>query len=317
MRKLCAFASILTIATVAIFFTACNNESETKPEATTPVDSAKLIVERGQYLANHVAVCIDCHSKRDITKFSLPVIAGTEGAGGITFGAGDGVPGEVTPPNITPAALKDWGDDEIAKAMTMGINKKGDTLFPMMPYHNYSRLAKDDIYAIIAYLRTLKPIDSTTPPRKLMITPAQYGPLTQTDLTKNVRPDTTDMVKYGEYVITMAACGECHTPRTPQGPDFSKAYAGGFVFKTPFFNVGVANITPDSTTGIGNWTEAAFVEKFRTNSSAEVVNKNPGKENSIMPWSMYGKMNDTDLKAIYAFLRTVPSVKNKVEKYPK
>jgi hypothetical protein len=89
------------------------------------------------------------------------------------------------------------------------------------------------------------------------------------------------------------------------------------VFKTPMFQVTVANITPDSTTGIGSWTEDAFVAKFRTNSSDEVVNKNPGKQQSVMPWAMYGKMKEEDLKAIYAYLRTVPPVKNKVEKWPK
>lgn len=49
----------------------------------------------------------------------------------------------------------------------------------------------------------------------------------------------------------------------------------------------------------------------------EVVNRHPGKENSIMPWSTYGKMKDEDPKVIYAFLRTVPPVSNMVEKYPK
>jgi mono/diheme cytochrome c family protein len=143
------------------------------------------------------------------------------------------------------------------------------------------------------------------------------GGLPQVDLSKNVRPDPSDKVKYGGYLTTFASCAECHTPMGPQGPDFSKAFAGGFVFATPFFKVAVSNITPDSATGIGTWTEEAFLQKFKANSAPERVNANPGRENSIMPWAMYGKMNDEDLKAIYAFLRTVPPVNNKVEKYPK
>lgn len=315
MKKLIAFAAICVIA--AFYFSSCNNNAD-QPAATDGADSLKKVVERGDYLANHVAVCIDCHSKRDITKFSLPVVPGTEGGGaGFPFGEAEGVPGMVWAPNITPAALKDWTDDEIIKAMTQGINKKGDTLFPIMPYHHYSKMAKDDIKAIVAYIRTLKPIDSLTPPRKINIPASMFGPLPAATLESNTRPDPSDKVKYGEYMTNFAACAECHTPMGAQGPDFSKVFAGGFVFNTPFFKVAVANITPDSATGIGSWTEEMFVQKFRTNSSDANVNRDPGKENSIMPWAMYGKMKDEDLKAIYAYLRTVKPINNKVEKYPK
>ena len=150
-----------------------------------------------------------------------------------------------------------------------------------------------------------------------MIPASMYGPMPQNDIAQNVKPDPSDKVKYGEYVVTMASCGNCHTPMGPQGPDLSKKFAGGFVFDLGLFKVTVGNITPDSATGIGSWTEEAFLQRFKANSAAERVNANPGRENSIMPWAMYGKMKEDDLKAIYAFLRTVPPVSNKVEKYPK
>lgn len=302
---------------MAIVYLSSCNDNKTEPQATDNKDSLAKVLARGEYLANYVAVCTDCHSARDITKWSLPVVPGTEGGGsGFPFGKEEGVPGTIFPPNITPFALKDWSDDDIAKAMTVGVNKKGDTLFPIMPYHNYSRMAKDDIYAIIAYIRTLKSIDSLKPPRKLDIPMSMLGPLPAPDLSKNVRPDPSDKIKYGEYLTTFASCAECHTPMGPQGPDMSKPYAGGFVFATPFFKVGVANITPDST-GIGAWTEDAFVAKFQGNSADAKVNSNPGRENTIMPWAQYGKMKEEDLRAIYAYLRTVKPISNKVEKWPK
>jgi hypothetical protein len=190
----------------------------------------------------------------------MPVVPGTEGGGSaFPFGEAVGVPGEVTSPNITPFALKDWTDEEIVRAITRGINKKGDTLFPIMPYHSYSKMAKSDINAIVAYLRTLKPIERTTPPRNLKIPASMFGPLPSGDLEHNNIPDTSDQLKYGAYMTTIAACAECHTPMGPQGPDFSKIYAGGFVFNTPMFKVAVSNITPDSATGIGVWTEEMFV----------------------------------------------------------
>ena len=317
MKKIFVLAGLALTVTAVLYMTSCKDKKAAAPAAGQD-DSLQQLVTRGEYLANHVNVCIDCHSIRDTGKFSLPVVPGTEGGGaGFPFGKAEMVPGEIWAPNITPYALKDWTDEEIIRALTRGINKKGDTLFPMMPYPHYARMAKSDIQALVAYLRTLQPIERTVPARKLEIPMSMLGPLPDGNLDNNKIPDPSDQVAYGEYMINAAACAECHTPMGPQGPDMSKMYAGGFVFTTPMFKVAVANITPDSATGIGSWTEKMFLDKFRNNASAEVVGRNPGRENSIMPWSMYGKMKDEDLKAIYAYLRTVKPVSNKVEKYPK
>lgn len=320
MRKLLLFSFAVLFILSAILFPGCNNADKEKETstATSNEDSLKKVVERGSYLAHHVAICMDCHSKREFTKFSLPPAPGTEGFGAsFPFGEAEGIPGEIWAPNITPKRLSGWTDDEIARAVAHGVNKTGDTLFPIMPYINYSKMAKDDLYAIIAYLRTLPSSDSTVPARKLAIPMSALPPLPEFAIEKNVRPDPSDKLKYGQYLVTMASCGFCHTPQNKDGsPDFSKAFSGGFVFKTPMFQVTVANITPDSTTGIGSWTEDAFLAKFRSNSSDEMVNKNPGKQQSVMPWAMYGKMKEEDLRAIYAYLRTIPPVKNKVVKWP-
>jgi mono/diheme cytochrome c family protein len=312
---------LLSFITVLGFFIACTSNESKEQTATTSTstteDSAKAVLARGDYLVNNVSMCLVCHSERDATKFGMPVKPGTEGGGAPhSFGESMGIPGEITPPNITPFGLKDWTTDDIIKAITAGINKKGDTLFPLMPYHSYSRLAKDDIQSIAAYIHSLKPIENTTPPKKLMITPAMYGPLPVVNLDQNKRPDPSDKVKYGEYLVTAAVCSDCHTPMTPQGaPDFSKAFSGGFHFKNPVVDVTVANITPDSTTGIGSWTEEVFLAKFKTNLAATEKGDNPGKLQTEMPWGHYAKMKDEDLKAIYAYLRTVPPVKNKVVKW--
>jgi len=316
MRKIIVLAAIALIAFATTWFSSCKEKKSTT--TTSTADTSTSLLARGEYLANHVTVCMDCHSIRDTGRFSMPIVPGTEGGGaGFAFGKAEGIPGEVTPPNITPYALKDWSDDDIIKAMTGGINKKGDTLFPIMPYHNYSKMAKEDINAIIAYIRTLKPIERTVPPRKFFIPASMFGPLPAATLDQNKIPDPSDKVKYGGYLTTIGSCSDCHTPMTQQGPDFSKMFAGGFVFDLGFMKVAVSNITPDSATGIGTWSEDVFVSKFKNNSSDAVVNTHPGRQNTIMPWAMYGKMKEDDLKAIYAFLRTVKPITNKVEKYPK
>jgi mono/diheme cytochrome c family protein len=323
MKKFFVLPALLILCIVAIYFSSCNN-SKTEPEAsiTSNKDSLDKVLKRGEYLTLHVAMCVDCHGKRDFSKYSGPVVPGSEGGGGEEFGQKLGVPGVVYARNITPDAetgIGTWADDDIMKAITQGISKNGDTLYPIMPYYNLNHMAKEDLQSIIAYIRTLKPIKNKIPARHLMApTMAFYNPkFLQPTVDGNVRPPESDRVKYGEYMVTLADCGTCHTPMTPQGPDMSRPFAGSFLFDAGSFKVNSANITSDSATGIGTWTEERFLNKFTAYREEKSFNFNPGKQNSFMPISAYAGMKDDDLKAIYAYLHTVRPITNKVEKYPK
>jgi len=322
MKKLIAFATVCTSIFAAVYITSCNNNSESPKETDKVKDSLAKAVEKGSYLANHVAACIHCHSKRDFSKFSGPVVPGTEGGGGGLFDHTilDAIPGTIYSANITPdteTGIGSWTDDEILRAITQGINKKGDTLFPIMPYANYNRMAKEDLLNIIAYLRTLKPIKNTVPARKLMIPIAMAypGPALQPSVEKNVRPGISDQIKYGEYLSMVADCATCHTPFVKGQPDFAHMYGGGNVFNVDNFHVASANITPDSS-GIGNWDEDQFLNKFTLYREEKNYNYNPGLKNTVMPLVDYSGMKDSDLKALYAYLRTVKPVTNYVVKYP-
>jgi hypothetical protein len=303
------------------FFIACNN-NETGSSTNNPAkeDSMKLMVERGKYLAHHVALCMDCHSQRDFTRFSGPPKEGTEGTGGDSFNDKLDVPGIIYARNITPDTVNGigkWTDDEIARAITRGISKNGDTLFPLMPYPHYNGMSKEDLYSIIAYLRTLKPSSNKVPERKLMIPMAMaYPPLQSESPEKNSKPDVSDMVKYGGYIMNSAACMDCHTPMDKGQFVMQKFMAGGRKFDMGSFVVTSPNITADSATGIGKWSEDMFLEKFKLYRDKATYSSNPGKINSIMPWSMYANMNDFDIKAIYRYLRTLPAVNNHIDKYP-
>ena len=95
-------------------------------------------------------------------------------------------------------------------------------------------------------------------------------------------------------------------------------FAGGFEFPLPTGGiVRSANITPDKETGIGNWTETDFVNRFKTYADTAYKPKtiSAGEFNTMMPWTMYCTMNPEDLKAIYAWLRTVKPVNNRVVKF--
>lgn len=275
-------------------------------------------IERGRYLANSVASCIDCHSERDWNKFAGPLVEGTSGRGGEEFSQKFGFPGKFYAKNITPYALKDWTDGELLRAITSGVNKQGKALFPVMPHPNYGRLDREDIYSIIAYLRTLDPIEYSVPesepdfPMNFIINTiprkAEFSRI----------PDPDNPVAYGAYLFTAAACNDCHTQQDKGEPVPGMALAGGFEFPMPKGGiVRSANITPDPASGIGNWTEEDFVNRFKTYSDSSYISPDvkQGEFNTVMPWTMFSNMRAEDLKAIYAYLRTVKPVSNKVVKF--
>lgn len=322
MKKLIALAAIVLCIITATYFSSCNN-NDSEQQAKAKEDSIKNVIARGDYLANHVSACIHCHSQRDFSKYAGPTIPGSEGGGGqkLDHSILDAIPGTLYAKNITPdkeTGIGDWTDDEVLRAITQGINKNGDTLFPIMPYASFNRMAKEDLMSIIAYIRTLKPIKNKIPARQLMIpiSMAYPGPALQKSVDGNTRPTESDKVKYGEYLITIADCGTCHTPFVKGQSDFSRHYAGGNTFNAGKFKVNSANITPDST-GLGAWTEDRFMNKFIVCREEKGYNYDPGTANTIMPVVDYAGMTDNDLKAIYAYLKTVKPVNNKVEKYPK
>lgn len=279
------------------------------------IEATPEMIKRGEYLANHVCVCIDCHSSRDWSKFSGPIIDGTQGKGGEAFTRDFGFPGNFYSKNITPANIGNWTDGEVLHAITCGVDKNGKALFPVMMYQSYRTMDKDDITAIIAYIRTLKPIQNETKPAEpdfpmnfIINTIPQKAAFT-------TRPSKENIIDYGKYLVNAASCSECHTNvirgKKIEGMDF----AGGreFIFPGPKKIVS-ANITPDKETGIGYWTEEAFVNKFKSFEDKSTLQhyKSPKDFQSVMPWNMYAGMDTTDLRAIYAYLKTLKPINNKV-----
>lgn len=104
------------------------------PDVGNPPESIRLTnnsetLNRGKYLANHVMLCIDCHSKRDFSLYSGPPIPGTEGAGGEIFDQDLGFPGRFISPNITPFNLKSYSDGELFRLITTGVKKRWKSHF--------------------------------------------------------------------------------------------------------------------------------------------------------------------------------------------
>jgi mono/diheme cytochrome c family protein len=275
-------------------------------------------IERGNYLAHHVTVCIDCHSTRDWTKFSGPVTPGTEGKGGEMFNQALGFPGSFVSANITPYHLSGWSDGEIYRAITSGVGKGTRPFFPVMPYPYYGQLDTDDIYAIIAYIRSLQPIPFDPPasvadfPMNIILhmIPSAAHPAKA--------PLPSDSLLYGKYLVLAGGCIECHTEADSKGKLIQgMEFAGGREFQMPWGIIRSANITSDPETGIGKFTPQVFINRFKAydpsiNKLASVKNND---FNTIMPWSMYAGMTTSDLSSIFRYLHTLKPVRNLVVKF--
>ncbi len=282
------------------------------------IDYTPERLARGKYLANSVNVCMDCHSKRDWSKFSGPIVAGQLGQGGERFDQSVGMPGVIYSKNITPEGIARYSDGELFRLITTGVTKEGRAMFPLMPYPYYGKMDREDIYSVIAYVRSLAPVKNDVPDSQLDFPLNFIVNTIPHSATLQNKPDTTDMLAYGAYLTNASGCVECHT-QVNKGQIISElAFGGGREFKFPDGSTVISsNITPDEQAGIGKWTKEDFIARFKifADSSYTTPTVAPGEFNTIMPWTMYAGMTKTDLGAIYAYLRSVKPIPAKVEKF--
>jgi len=313
-----SFVTLLLIVLVTGYLYLALYLPNPEPASNITVEITEEKVERGRYLANHVSVCMDCHAVRDWSLFTAPPLEGTIGAGGDRFGRDMGLPGEVYAKNLTPTNLADYTDGELFRAITTGIDHHDKVLFPIMPFGLYSHMAEEDVFAIIAYLRTLEPREGDYPAAELdfplnLIINTLGGSYTGPKTTPS--PGT---IAYGKYVTTIAACADCHNPGVAGRVDFSRPFEGGTPFELPGgILVRTANLTPDPETGIGNWTRDFFIQRFKMLDPEhyEVPTVQPGEFNTVMPWTMYAGMSEEDLGAIYDYLMTLKPVRNEFVRF--
>lgn len=308
-------AVIIVLLGSYIYFQASFPRVGSPPEVT--VEGTPEQIARGDYLANHVSVCIDCHTERDWKYFSGPPKHGVHGAGGEHFNLRD-ISVSLYSKNITPHTMDSWSDGEIIRAFTEGVSKDGTALFPLMPYPGYGIMSEADREAIVAYIRTLEPKSNSIPERELGF---PFNLLIKTmpkEANPQPKPDPADTVAYGKYLVTIAGCRDCHTPMEKGSFIDSLEYAGGQPF--PFPNGTVTwsgNITPHEKTGIGTWSREKFVNQFKMYQKVENQRIEVGEDgfNTVMPWIMYSGMTERDLEAMYSYLRTLKPVDNSVQKY--
>lgn len=233
--------------------------------------------------------------------------------GGEYFGPEMGFPGTFYSKNITPTNLGDWTDGEIFRVITTGVKRNGEVIFPVMPYENYRKLDRQDIYDIIAYVRSLQPLENQIPNSKADFPMNLILNTIPEEAAFTTRPEFSDEIRYGEYLTTAASCVICHTPAKKGKLKMDLAFAGGREFKMPAGILRSQNITPDLETGIGNWSREDFIKRFKAYSEENSLSS-VGEEdyNTIMPWAMYADMTEDDLSAIYKYLHSLEPIKNEI-----
>ena len=313
LTLLVSFLILLIIGSVLYISYALPNVGP--PQENFTVENSPEKIARGKYFANHVMLCIDCHSQRDFSLFSAPPFPGTEAAGGERFDQSMGFPGVFISPNITPAGIGDYTDGELFRLITTGVKKDGNPIFPVMPYPSYGKIDAEDIEAVIAYIRSLEPKETENERSKpdFPINLIMRTMPVEASLTK--RPPESDAIAYGKYMVTASACADCHT-QFENGSYKGQPLAGGRSFKFPDGSILTApNLTPHET-GLKNWSKAQFIERFKWyENTANISKLKPGEMQTIMPWAMYAGMKTKDLAAIFDYLQSLEPVDNAVTKF--
>lgn len=264
-------------------------------------------IQRGKYLST-VGDCVACHS--------VP--------GGKPFAGGLALPtpiGEIIATNITPsktAGIGNYSLEQFSDALRKGIRADGKHLYPAMPYTSYAKVSDEDIKAIYAYfMSAVKPVDTPAKPTALpfpfniRFSMAAWNLLFLDD--KAFMPDTSRDAEWnrGAYLAQgLTHCSTCHSPRNLMMAEVSsKELAGGDVgtWHAP-------NITSDINSGIGGWDNTELVAYLKTGEA-------PGKAQAAGPMAeavdhSLQHLNDSDLKAIAVYLKTVPAQQTAADSKP-
>jgi mono/diheme cytochrome c family protein len=241
---------------------------------TSPFQGELAPERRGEYLVRHVAGCAECHTPRDAADAldTSRWMAGVENL--VDLDPDDPERGAIHAANLTPhpaTGLGDWSDAEIKRAFLEGISKDGSALHPLMPYVVFHNMREADADAIVAYLRTLEPIEHRLPDRQPLDLefaepaapiPAEAIPDPQLDAASAF----FDSALRGKYLAgEIGMCMFCHTEEAEPGAPYvlriDRLFAGRRKFYPFHFGQPIEpgtqtiesrNLTPHAT-GLAEW----------------------------------------------------------------
>src|SRR6059058_1746516 len=270
------------------------------PWGTAQAQTGKELVAKGQYILSLAGGCA-CHTVPKETPYR----------GGRAFP----IPfGTVYSTNITQdkeTGLGNWTDQQIRDAMVKGIRSDGSRILPVMPYEAYSGMAQEDLTALIAYLRTLKPVKKATPQLKSW---APFNRSLGAPLWLKVFGRFSDPpaqapksgIERGRYLVEhVSLCSDCHTPRNFIGVPNRSLYLAGANKKIGPLGQEVPNITPDKETGIGEWQREEIAAVLLTGTKPDLDNIQ-GLMAEVIEHG-FKNMTKEDALAIADYLKSVPA----------
>jgi mono/diheme cytochrome c family protein len=265
-------------------------------DAQNPDKQSFEVIEHGRYMAI-ASDCTACHTAPDGKPF----------AGG---GALETPFGILLAPNITPdtaTGIGGWTDDEFVNAVQNGIGHGGIHLYPAMPYTYYTKLTRQDVIAIRAYLDTVEPVRNRVIANQLpfpfnqretmvgwnalYFTPGEFKPL----------PGKSVEWNRGAYLVEGAEhCGLCHTPKNAMGGDENSQAMQGSVLQNWY----APNLTGNRRIGIGDWSVDDIALYLKTGRNRYDIASGPMAD-AVTHSTSY--LTDADLRAIAVYLKDLPS----------
>lgn len=277
---------LLVVLIGGLYFTGGSRLANAAEVQVTMIDipTDEAAIAHGQHIANAISVCSECHQadlRGQVYIDEAPI--GRVTASNLTSGAG-GIGASYT-------------DEDWIRAIRHGIGGDGRTLVTM-PSNAYAHLSDEDLGALVAYLKSVPPVDNALPARELMFPGTIiFGVLGYADMpyslidhdaVQNVSaPEAGVTAEYGEYLTHIGGCRDCHGARLAGRPEGAEGPPPG------------PNLTPAGN--LGNWSEEDFIKTIRTGTTPEGINL----DSKEMPWPWYANMTDEELQAIWLQLQSL------------
>ena len=265
---------------------------------------------RGKYLVESPAGCAGCHTPttsptgQEWDKRIVPVKGMHLGGKKMI----DNIMMTVYAHNLTPGSrISNWSNEALKLSIREGIRPDGSLIGFPMPFHGYRKLSDSDAESMVLYLRNIPAVKNELPDSSYgvmnLLIPSSYGP--KLPYIKN--PSNDDLIERGKYIAEISNCGTCHAPTkmffnsNGPGPDISKLYHGGHELKGSWGEAVAPNIT-SHTKALGKYSDKELMKIITKGIKPNGFKLSPG-----MNYAAYDKLNEKDLIALVAYLRTIPA----------
>ena len=300
MTQALAGAALLLVVTAALLWilnTRDEPDVSTSPVTSQTVQADSPLVQRGAYLAR-AGNCISCHTAR----------------GGEPYAGGRGIAtpfGTIYTSNLTPDAangIGNWSPAHFWRAMHNGRSKDGRLLYPAFPYTNFTLVNREDSDALLAYLKSIKPVPQANLPNSLRwpySTQAALAVWRALYFSPGVyQPDSKRSAEWnrGAYLVSgLGHCSACHTARNVMGASQGADLAGGLI---PVQNWYAPSLASPHEAGVADWDRQDIVNLLKIGVSSRASVNGPMTE--VVQGSTQHLSNE-DLNAMAQFLKELPA----------